>query len=271
MSYVESVQKTMSSESKTTPNGEQDVGSRLRAAREANEISLREIASTTKISVSALEALERNDFAELPGGIFTRAFVRAYASEVGLDPEQTTREFVAQGPVDVSSDSGSLDHLGPHAQDLFQSRFESQQRMVGTVLKLTAFVIPVAALLLFLGFRGVPTTDGSFGDILSIGSSSSVIPEVSPAPVSGGLVIELRPSNECWVSLTVDGDLQFEGTMRAGQSESYEANEEILLNIRNAGALDFAINQQLGRSLGGEGEVRFERITLENYRTYLAP
>ena len=263
----------MSSEPKTAPRSEPDVGSRLRAAREANEISLREIASTTKISVSALEALERNDFAELPGGIFTRAFVRAYASEVGLDPEQTTREFVAQGPVGVSSDSGpaSLDHLGPHAQDLFQSRFESQQRMVGTAIKLTAIVIPLGALLLFLWGRGLPTTSGSLGDILSIGSSSSAVPEVSAPPVSDGLVIEFRPSDECWVSLTVDGDLQFEGTMRAGQSQSFQATEEILLNIRNAGALDFTINQQPGRSLGGAGEVRFERITLENYRTYLAP
>jgi len=265
----------MSSESKPAPKGEPDVGSRLRAAREANEISLREIAATTKISVSALEALERNDFAELPGGIFTRAFVRAYAGEVGLDPEQTTRDFVAQGPVGVSSDSGSLDHLGAHAPDLFQSRFESRQRMVGTAIKLTVIAIPLGAFLLFLGIRGVPMARGSLGDILSIGSSSTAVPEVSsrvvPPPVSEGLVIDLRPRNECWVSLTIDGELQFEGNMRAGQSQSFQASEEILLNIRNAGALDFAINQQPGRSLGGAGEVRFERITLENYRTYLAP
>ena len=62
-----------------------DFGSRLRAAREARGVSLRDIAAATKISVLVLEALERNDASRLPGGIFSRAFVRSYAKEVGLD------------------------------------------------------------------------------------------------------------------------------------------------------------------------------------------
>ena len=59
-----------------------DFGSRLRAARERRGITLRQIASSTKISVGVLEALERNDISRLPGGIFGRAFVRSYAVEV---------------------------------------------------------------------------------------------------------------------------------------------------------------------------------------------
>ena len=42
--------------------------------------------------MSALEALERNDISRLPGGIFSRAFVRSYAIEVGLDPEATIQD-----------------------------------------------------------------------------------------------------------------------------------------------------------------------------------
>ena len=63
------------------------VGAELRRRREERQISLRQIAATTKISPSALEAIERDDIKRLPGGIFTRAFVRAYASELHLDPE----------------------------------------------------------------------------------------------------------------------------------------------------------------------------------------
>jgi len=58
-------------------------GGKLRDARESRGVSLRQIANATKISVAALEALERNDISRLPGGIFSRAFVRSYASEVG--------------------------------------------------------------------------------------------------------------------------------------------------------------------------------------------
>src|SRR5437867_13203656 len=77
-----------------------DFGGRLREARERRGMSLRQIANTTKISVAVLEALERNDVSRLPGGIFGRAFVRSYAVEVGLDPERTIQDFIAQFPHD---------------------------------------------------------------------------------------------------------------------------------------------------------------------------
>src|SRR5436309_12459149 len=73
-----------------------DCGRSLREARERRGVTLRQIANATKISVRALEALERNDIKRLPGGIFSRAFVRSYASEVGLDPEAAVRDFMAQ-------------------------------------------------------------------------------------------------------------------------------------------------------------------------------
>src|SRR2546422_6105323 len=79
-----------------------DFGTKMKRAREARGVSLRQIAGATKISVSALEALERNDISRLPGGIFSRAFVRSYASEVGLDPDEMIEEFVAQFSHDTS-------------------------------------------------------------------------------------------------------------------------------------------------------------------------
>src|SRR6266850_8561454 len=77
-----------------------DFGTKMKRARERRGVSLRQIANATKISVAALEALERNDISRLPGGIFSRAFVRSYAIEVGLDPEATLQEFIAQFPHD---------------------------------------------------------------------------------------------------------------------------------------------------------------------------
>jgi cytoskeletal protein RodZ len=73
-----------------------DFSDKLRRAREQKGVSLREISSATKISVVALEALERGTLSRLPGGIFSRAFVRAYALEVGLEPEATVQEFLAE-------------------------------------------------------------------------------------------------------------------------------------------------------------------------------
>ena len=246
-----------------------DVGARLRVAREAQQISLRQIAETTKISISALEAVEENDVAQLPGGIFTRAFVRSYAAEVGLDPEETMREFVAQVLAEEINEDKKYDNQS-HEHDLFQS----QQRMAGTVLKLVAIGLPVAGLLLYLGTRGVTTgTDAPEPPPASAPVERPVRTE-PPAPAEpmsqGSLTIVLRPRADCWVSLRVDGESVFERVMRAGERESYEADDEIILNVGDAGAFAFAINQQVGRSLGASGQVMTAVITPQNYTSFLA-
>ncbi len=77
-----------------------DFGNRMKRSREERGVSLRQIADVTRISVVALEALERNEISRLPGGIFSRGIVRSYALEIGLDPEQTVRDFLASFPED---------------------------------------------------------------------------------------------------------------------------------------------------------------------------
>ena len=94
-----------------TQPGVGTVGARLRPAREVRRLSVHAIATTTKIPVGALDALEENDVARLPGGIFLRGFVRSYAAAVGLNPEQTVRDFVAQLPAHESAFDAPI--LGP--------------------------------------------------------------------------------------------------------------------------------------------------------------
>jgi transcriptional regulator with XRE-family HTH domain len=77
---------------------DQSFGRRLRRERERRKIDLRSIAENTKISMSLFEELERDDVSRWPSGIFRRSFIRAYAQAVGLDPEETTREFLERFP-----------------------------------------------------------------------------------------------------------------------------------------------------------------------------
>lgn len=75
-----------------------DFGQALRASRESAGRTLRAMADSTKLGVRTLEALERNQIDRLPSGIFRRAVVRAYAREVGLEPESTLKAFLARYP-----------------------------------------------------------------------------------------------------------------------------------------------------------------------------
>ena len=69
------------------------LGEELKRERELREISLREISEATKISVRILEAIENDNYGKLPGGIFNRNFLRAYAGFIGLDPEIIVRKY----------------------------------------------------------------------------------------------------------------------------------------------------------------------------------
>lgn len=70
------------------------IGERLRLAREERGIPLREISDQTRISVRYLEAIEANDYKRLPGGVYNRSFVQAYAHYIGYDEKEAVEGYV---------------------------------------------------------------------------------------------------------------------------------------------------------------------------------
>ncbi len=113
-----------------------EFGAHLRQAREQRGVTIQQVAATTKISARFLEALERNDESKLPGGIFSRSFVRAYAREVGLDPEDTVRRFVDAFPPD-SEDAEPA--AASRAMD--EETYESGRRAARILLRVLGVVI----------------------------------------------------------------------------------------------------------------------------------
>jgi transcriptional regulator with XRE-family HTH domain len=71
-------------------------GEELRRERELREISLAEVAEATKINVRFLEAIERNDFECLPGGLYNRGIVRAYCQFIGADSEAMVNAYLLE-------------------------------------------------------------------------------------------------------------------------------------------------------------------------------
>ena len=260
-----------------------DFGATLRAARERKGASLRQIANTTKISVSTLEALEANDFERLPGGIFTRSFVRSYALEIGLDPEAAVRDFLAQASAERMLVGSVYDDDSDDRR-----QYLSQQRIASTALWIGGLSVPIVALLLFLGWQSAPEEQTSprsavpdraadQGPEPDVGTDRApgVVPTAPPAVARGvavgPLTIEIHPRGLCWVSLIVDGEPAFSRVMEPGEREFWEAERQIVINVGNAGSFDYSINRQPGRALGEPGEVVTARINRENYRSFVSP
>jgi cytoskeleton protein RodZ len=82
-------------------------GEELRLAREAQGITLRHISDQTRISIRYLEAIESNDYKRLPGGIFNRSFIKAYAKQIGFDEKEAIEGYLRtareQGEDEVST------------------------------------------------------------------------------------------------------------------------------------------------------------------------
>jgi transcriptional regulator with XRE-family HTH domain len=73
-------------------------GARLRLQREQQQITLAAISDQTKIKASLLDRLEHDDVSQWPKGIFRRAYIRAYAKAIGLEPDAVAREFLELYP-----------------------------------------------------------------------------------------------------------------------------------------------------------------------------
>lgn len=73
-----------------------DIGGRVRLAREQRGLTLGDAARLTKLPTGVLRAIEQNDFARLPAGMYRKAYLRTVAAEVGLDPVEIAVDYETQ-------------------------------------------------------------------------------------------------------------------------------------------------------------------------------
>ena len=178
------------------PKGPQPrtVGARLRAAREKRGVSLRQIADSTRISVMSLEALERSDLSRLPGGIFTRAFVRAYAEEVGLDPDRTIEDFIAELPPDEASATA-------HSASVEDGeKLDSDRKAAVTAIRLILVSLPIIGLVVYYGTirpSALPDAQTPAGVALPAPASVAVAVGAAAEPQSGDFTLEIAPRASC--------------------------------------------------------------------------
>jgi cytoskeleton protein RodZ len=261
-----------------------DFGDKLRQARERRGLSVRQIADRTKIGAATLEALERNDVRRLPGGIFSRGFVKSYAEEVGLDPDETVREFLEL----FGAEPSPAPRVVPIPEA--ESAFESQRRIAATVLTLVVASVVVAIAMAAFTFRtpSAPSpVPARSAEPRAPGPAAApadrplarAVPEkpalVAPAPAApvavraGGFVLEVHPSGSCWVSLTIDGEPRLQRIVEAGERLRYGIETAAVIQVGDARAFEYSINGVPGRSLGGAGEVRSARITRDTLNDFI--
>jgi cytoskeleton protein RodZ len=233
-----------------------EFGSRLKQARESRGISLRQIATATKISPVALESLERGDLSKLPGGIFSKAFVRAYATEVGLNSDELVEQFLVE--LGEYERSRNTDEKRPEVTADDRAFLEQQRRAaIGLRIALVVLVLLVIATVMAWQMRrGDAST--------AIERTEPEIATVPAAPMVVALWVELTATDHCWVQVTADGTRRPALVMASGTRERFDAEREIVLEVGSAGAVSMLVNGRQARALGKAGEVRTVTISVAN-------
>jgi hypothetical protein len=229
-------------------------GENLRRERELRGVSLREIAEGTKISVRFLQALEEDRIDVLPGGLFPRAFVKQYATFLGLDPDKTATDFVLahdQPPPErhpapptpprltLSPGAVFLAVVAVVAVVLTFRRPTGEERRAGA----RPTPAPVAA-----GPAGLPTD--------RVYPPPAAEPVTTASPASEGLVLTMTAQQSCWVEVRADGETVLNRVLAEGESQTLEARGAIVLSVGNAGGLRIRVNDRPALPLGRSGEVR---------------
>jgi cytoskeleton protein RodZ len=253
-----------------------DIGAILRTAREAKGLSVGTLGQRTRVQPRVLTAIERNDISALPPRPFGRGFVRAYAEEVGLDPERTVRDYFAQFP--SAPDSSSVPAVAPRE---LPPVFDAPPRWSGLATAVTILVLVVAAAVV-LGRRGDQSNESpAVGTTGSTPPAEARTPEPAPkvpqaadapptapaAPLAAPaapLTLELTAARPCWVAASTDGKRALYRLLQAGQRETLTATREIELRVGDAGAVSWRLNGRTGGPLGADGAIRDLTITPNN-------
>lgn len=229
-------------------------GENLRRERELRGVDLRDIAEATNISLRFLQALEQDRTDVLPGGIFPKAFVRQYATYLGLDPDRLVAEY-------VYSHGGAVGEGGAAPARAASGRTAAV--FVGFMLAAGVALFASARAGLFARHPGeAPPAPPASPDVTM--PPDRVYPPPPPstvapapgAPITGALALTLTARQDCWVEVQVDGTTALSRILTQGETQRLEAQSQIVLSVGNAGGIDFAINDRPGIPLGREGEVK---------------
>ncbi|HEU4598449.1 MAG TPA: helix-turn-helix transcriptional regulator, partial [Solirubrobacterales bacterium] len=183
---------------------EDGVGVKLREARTRKKLSLSEIEEATKIRARFLRAIETEDWDQLPGDTYARAFIRTYGSLLGLDGERLAEEQRRQRG--AARPGEGLPRVDPRPRGL--AREERRRRRLNPRLVALAVSALVVVALLAIGL-----STGDESDDAGTGPTSRAGDIQAPPPANGSQQDDLEPrghslqlvaTGEVWVCL-LDG------------------------------------------------------------------
>jgi cytoskeletal protein RodZ len=251
------------------------IGDALRQERLRRGLSLEEVAERTRISARFVEALEAEEFDKLPGNFFARAFLRQYASFLGVDPRlvqpavATLEEPAEAPPAEPPPETPRL-HIAPivsHAKPRL-----ALKRWLGSIASFVLVVLACAVMyVIWQRVRTAPertTAAPATPQAPAVAAPPAAEPAWPPSPAGppAPIQLDIRASADVWVRVTADGAVLFSGTLRPGQLRTFQGKEAMSVLTGNAGGLEIAFQGKPLGTLGPRGHIRVIEFTPAGHR-----
>lgn len=246
-----------------------DLGQILRSKREERGMTLKDIEAALSIRVKYLEALEQEDFAVIPGEVYTKGFLRNYANYLGLNAEEMVQLYKNTLEPSQKTETEEVEAQPP------VSERKQQRRGLAWSFGIAVLLLVVAAAA-YLGYpymtQKAPEPNVNVPPKNAAPLPQQQIPPVQPAPtpppqkevkpVPHGIKLTMKAKEDCWVSVIGDGKEMFEGTLTRGDTKTWQAQNKMDISLGNAGGVDITYNDQPQAPLGGSGDVVSKVYTL---------
>ncbi len=236
-------------------------------------VSLDEISAATRISTRFLEAIEKDQWDQLPGGVFNRGFIRSIARFLGLDEDSLVAEYAL----------GTTSDAQLHAARERPSGMSRNWRPAAVAVVVIALIITGGV----FGFHRYGATIGArlHARFLAAraGTPSLTVapplaaPDAGPPAESGaaadapvadpapdGLSLKLQAGKPADVKIIADGKVVFEGAVQPDDAKRFDARDTIEITSSDSGAVLLELNGQMVPPIGTPGQPGSVTLTRDN-------
>ena len=214
-------------------------GERLKREREMREVSLAEVTTGTRIGPRFLQALENEEWDKLPGGIFSRGFVRSIARYLGLNEEDLLAEY------DLARGDQKMEAPAP-----YENRLPSPPRWIPALALL-------AIVLILVGFSYVGRYAWHRYSEYRAAHSSATSNQRQASSEAGSftklpdkLELTLSTSVPSHVRILADNQLLLDADVRPGDTHHFSASQQFQISAANGAAVHLELN---GRPIAPHG------------------
>ena len=236
----------------------------LRAAREAQGISLEEIAQKTMINIDVLRALEAGNISNLPAA-YVRAFLREYAERIGMDPQALVQRYISADGSPPPTVTPAQEEPPP-AEPLLPQREPApwwKHRALRAAL-ITFAAILVIVVISYLDNISAPPKVEEIPFSTSVRENERRLTPLDSVPAErrvmadspkDSLVLKAITMDSVWVQLVVDGLPPVDYLFPPNASKQWKAKDRFALTLGNAGGIRFRLNTRDLGALGKPGSV----------------